>query len=411
MERHNPIRFVVYVTTREPQPYPGLTESERRSLHHFQYRSAEEIPGPFYSELWARVLLQAAERLPAVRHGVFALSSMHEHYLSNETSHGPLSQFSMQHYSKAIRQAIRLNDHEEAFDTLLLTSVIFQALDCLRGEFEQSLQHTLSGLRMIARGRQPRSTTPSIISDSVLASIDLALMAQVMMSHDRSYVKIHPDLIHGLLSQSHHLITTEDAMQSLQILLGQIMDLSGRAQSIRNDGVSGPPKLSNDLLLKLTAVYGWFCARDEVAHCLTTTTTGGNDKKSQVSILVRIYRSVVKVVLNSVDEISPRTYASELKTTGMLELIEAYIHLDHEWRTRSLLTGTLESSSPIPFFSTALGVIPILFDMATRAQKSWTRREGLRLLRLCGRREGVWDSRIAACVAEEYNAITYKVGG
>ncbi|OAG39753.1 hypothetical protein AYO21_06028 [Fonsecaea monophora] len=53
-----------------------------------------------------------------------------------------------------------------------------------------------------------------------------------------------------------------------------------------------------------------------------------------------------------------------------------------------------------PTFSLALGVVPTLFLIATRSRDLALRDKALSLLRSCNRREGLWDSHLAASVVD-----------
>jgi Fungal Zn(2)-Cys(6) binuclear cluster domain/Fungal specific transcription factor domain len=52
-----------------------------------------------------------------------------------------------------------------------------------------------------------------------------------------------------------------------------------------------------------------------------------------------------------------------------------------------------------PTFSMSLGIIPPLYMTGTRCRHPAVRRKAIRLLSLCNRREGIWDSRLSAKVA------------
>ncbi|EXJ82833.1 hypothetical protein A1O3_06648 [Capronia epimyces CBS 606.96] len=62
-----------------------------------------------------------------------------------------------------------------------------------------------------------------------------------------------------------------------------------------------------------------------------------------------------------------------------------------------------------PTFSLALGIVPTLFLTATRTTDRALRAKALHLLRTCNRREGFWDSRIAAKLAERVVEIREEV--
>jgi hypothetical protein len=62
-----------------------------------------------------------------------------------------------------------------------------------------------------------------------------------------------------------------------------------------------------------------------------------------------------------------------------------------------------------PTYSLALGVVPLLFLIATRATDPAVCGRAVGLLKVCNRREGFWDSRIAAMLAERIFAVKRQV--
>lgn len=60
---------------------------------------------------------------------------------------------------------------------------------------------------------------------------------------------------------------------------------------------------------------------------------------------------------------------------------------------------------PTPIFTLSLGFVNILYLTASRCRNTAIRYRALNLLRKCNRREGLWDSNIAAKVAESVIAI------
>ncbi|ETN37174.1 uncharacterized protein HMPREF1541_08164 [Cyphellophora europaea CBS 101466] len=408
----DPVKFVVYAAQKEPTPFPGLTRSERRSLHHFQHRSAEEIPSPFRSELWSRIILQVAERSPAVRHGIFALSSMHEYFSSPDTSQALLSDFSMHHYNKSIRNAIRITAPDESFDALLLTSVMFCALEGLKGDFEQSLQHALSGLRIIARGRQGCHPSSAAIPDDMLPSIFLALQTQVMELEDLSIFRVYPDVAQKFPPLPDHFSDVEEAMRYLQILLNQMIGFSDRFHTACQHMVYVPAEVPEPLLPEFTAIRDWFYLWDEAVSRIDTIITGSDGKQHKALLLLKIYQSVMRTVIDSLDKQIPSVDSFEPEIMGILKLAEVFLQSQSGWQSSSFgeaVTQPIRPSAPSPVFSISLGVVPVLFEIAHRARNPQLREEALRLLRSCNRREGVWDSQVAARIAERHNALQDEV--
>lgn len=62
--------------------------------------------------------------------------------------------------------------------------------------------------------------------------------------------------------------------------------------------------------------------------------------------------------------------------------------------------GKLSTRQIKPSFSADMGIVPPLFVVATKCREPWTRRQAIQLLRSSARREGMWDSELAANIGE-----------
>ncbi|KAH0495309.1 hypothetical protein TgHK011_008871 [Trichoderma gracile] len=63
-------------------------------------------------------------------------------------------------------------------------------------------------------------------------------------------------------------------------------------------------------------------------------------------------------------------------------------------------TGAFPTHNIKPSFSADLGIVPPLFVVATKCREPTVRREAIQLLRSSARREGMWDSELAANIAQ-----------
>lgn len=403
----HPVKFIFYATTKQPTLFPGLTQAERRSLHHFQHRTAEELPSPFRSDLWSNVIMQAAQHHPAVRHAIFALSAMHEHYAAVQASQVQYD-FSMHHYNKAIRQVLRTTEPSDSFDSLLLTSVMFCALEGLKGEFDQSQQHALSGIRIIAMGRQGLSGASSAIPNDVLPKIFLALQTQAMELNDHSIFRDYPNLEEKFPPLPRRFEHFEQAMCYLQIILNQLIVFQDRFQEAYQQLTYVPAIVPDHLLPGFRALRDYFHRWNEAVGQIETLATRADANQHKAYFLIRIYQSVLHIVLDSLDKNILSFDSFEPEVRSMLKLIEIFLQVPSSWTTlpSSDIGGAISTSR---VYSMSLGVVPILFDIAHRSRNLQMREEALNLLRSCNRREGIWDSKAATRLAERHNTLQEEV--
>lgn len=329
---------------------------------------------------------------------------MHEHYTSSTPSQDLLYDYSMHHYNKAIRQAVRINNPEDSFDTLLLNSVIFCALEVLKGEFEQSLQHALSGVKIIARGRQGSSTQPHAVPDDMLPNIFLSLQNQVLEIEDSSVFRVYPNLAEKFPPLPTHFADVEDAFRYYQILLNQVVTFSDHFQAECKDLVFVPAIVPEPLLPEFRTLRDYYDKWNGAAGRISTLADGSNGNQHKAYLLLKIYQSALKIVFESLEKNISEFDAFEPELMGMLKLAEVFLQTQSGWEVQEMLAKSPRSTTNKDF-SMSLGVVPILFEIAHRSRNPQLRETGLRLLRSCNRREGVWDSKIAARFAERYNAL------
>jgi hypothetical protein len=398
------VKFIIYgdALKKEPSLFPGLTQTERRSLDHFQQRTALEIPGPFRSELWSIILPRVAQHEPAVRHAIFALSTMHESYATEDADRSiMLSDWSSHHYSKALRLAVRITDPSQSFDTLLLTSLVFCALDSMKGQFDQSLQHAVSGIKIIARGRDPSSAPP--IPDDVLPQVFLALQTQAMELGDLRVFRSHSGPVQIFPPVPRQFSSTEDAFCSMQVIINKMILFFDRFEDASKHLVFIPPEVPEALLPEFEHTHNqfrqWNDAMDQVK-----TTDGDDNNQYMAYLLLKIYQSVLKIIFTTLEHNVPDIDSFQAEVRAVLKLIEVFLQSQGDFSSVDLHregnSSPDETTRQRKVFSMSLGVVPLLFEIAIRTRSFELRSESTRLLASCNRREGVWDSKAAMRLAE-----------
>ena len=222
-DREVSTRFVVYVA---PQAFPAadLSPSELRAFQHFQHKTALEATGPFQSELWSKFILQVAHRNVAVRNSVVALSSMHQLFWQLQGNHDLLYEEAIHKYNKAIRHIVCTPQIEHSFDELLLSCILFCAIESLRGDFHQALQHALAGLKMVAEHRRSMTTSKQLssIPSDLLSKAFLILQSQVMELGDPSVFRLYQDVLGLKAPIPDDISTLEEALHHLEVLMNEL---------------------------------------------------------------------------------------------------------------------------------------------------------------------------------------------
>lgn len=120
-------------------------------------KNTTQLSGLFSSAFWDTLVFQASAQEPAVRHAVIALSSAQK----AELLHRDLSsrcetdeeKFTLIQYNKAIGYLrAQKNQHQDADSTriVLITCMIFVALEYLRGRYKMGFTHLQYGFSLLS---------------------------------------------------------------------------------------------------------------------------------------------------------------------------------------------------------------------------------------------------------------------
>jgi hypothetical protein len=159
---------------------------ENRSFHYFQHCTLPNWTEFFDSELWSQKIMQLSHVEPAIKHGVLALSTLHELFQETTVMMGTKSNdFAFVQYMQAVRHSNDLlTAHQEGrvnVEKVLIACIIFVCYENLAGNYRAANMHLQNGLRIVNQQRllqlpgQPPACHPSI--SSILYRFDLQSMA------------------------------------------------------------------------------------------------------------------------------------------------------------------------------------------------------------------------------------------
>jgi len=348
-----------------------------------------------------------------VKHALLALSIMHEKFCLPEKGHPSSHQHAMHHYNTAIRQIVRVTDSESSWVGVLLTCIMFCAIESLRGNFSKCLQHARSGMKIAEQVRQEAH------SGQKTRSVDLemldrtftALQNQIMRLGDSSTSEVFQNLHQKFGPVPQQLESVEEAQTWLEILLNEVMAFLNDHEPIYeaqrlSSGTVNMSTIPKFCMLR-QRVESWSIAVNNIESRADIN----SGTRYQAFLILKIYQSILKVLLEALlrEEDVFDTFNSEL--AGALKLAEVFLQLQgssgrlgpHDTGVLGArLCGTaLALSKPptVPTFSMSMGVIPVLVLVSIKSNKPEIRDEALRLLRCSNRREGIWDSKWASDLA------------
>jgi hypothetical protein len=189
----------------------------------------------FDSELWSRTILQLSHTEPAIKHGILALSTMHERY----ESIAPIfttdtRDFAFVQYMQAVKHSKELlNAHQMgtvSLEMVLIACIIFTCYENLAGNYYNASMHLRNGLRILKQHRSIAGTH-SDVAQSAIANVLYRFDLQAMtFSDNASRYDYKPSLAPTCPPIQVIYKTNNDARDDLVNLLRCMMWLAGMAE-------------------------------------------------------------------------------------------------------------------------------------------------------------------------------------
>lgn len=401
------LKFVVYTIPKEPGPFLDIPVNDQRLLWHFQHRTIAQLESTFRSELWSTIIPRLIQQDPVVRQAVVALSAFHEHYLVRDPASTDLPDQAVRLYQKAQQQVIQLKTPENFFDSILCACLIFGACASLRGEFEEATRHAVAGMKIISARRRPTSPSTSIFTsaDHTLFSVFLDLQDQVLQANDEDFQMNCPELETQMGDMPDQFEDVETALTHLQILVNQFLDLHQDAETHHETDPWVPSQISPVLQPKFEEISSKYNMWTKALSHLEGAVQTGDQRQRAGLLLLKIFQLSFDIDLHVFVD-GESTY-DNFKDTNLLilSLIEAFLQMQSDATDQQTSSHDQARTSPSShnnsYFTSSPEIVPVLFEIATRSSDGALRQKACHLLRSRRRREGIWDSHVAASLAEQ----------
>ncbi|KAH7349211.1 hypothetical protein BKA66DRAFT_431585 [Pyrenochaeta sp. MPI-SDFR-AT-0127] len=388
--------------TREPLPINSglLTSDEQKYAEWFVCNTAGRMSGAFASTFWHRLVLQANFHEPAVLHATVALAAAEKRsflildpFPKAEPKLDDEERFILRQYNKAIKHARPLFSRRDkaSVRVLLMDCMIFTCLEFIRGRHKAGYTHLSNGLRLLDQ----IATTEGSYEDSWLHEVFFTLNTHsALFQHSipcRYVQHLPPPLtspppiryesipqarqhLDRLLSATHHLtaqhLRHEDNRPLTDLLLCQrriceelhAWKASYNILKARVFGAVAQVARRDNKALRFLSVH------HTLANILSETCLRGEDE-SVFDRHTHLFGTLVRQVFGLI----------EFKVSDT----PAYIGCDRY------------------HFSADMGFIPPLFFTALKCRALRVRMRAVKLLRILGHQEGIWDATLVAAVAEE----------
>ncbi|KAK1534525.1 uncharacterized protein CCOS01_03277 [Colletotrichum costaricense] len=133
--------------------FPSITRQESRALHFFCEIVGPNLPGATDPYFWTHLVIQFSRYEPAVRHSIFAISSLYEGVTGAQGSPFDVGSeqiqdnaLALRHYNAAINQLTVMENQ----GLVLLVCLLFICIEFLQSNRETALRHCAHGTAILA---------------------------------------------------------------------------------------------------------------------------------------------------------------------------------------------------------------------------------------------------------------------
>lgn len=387
---------------------PLQSAVERDCFEWFLCRTATKLPGPFQSPFFQTLLLQSSLHEPAVMHAVLALGSLHMREEKGILVHledgvpDMQEQFVLSHYSKAIGHLVtrHAGKDKSSVRVALISCLVFTFIELLRGHYETAQVHLRNGLKLVGdtfgSPSAPGDNTVMLrstgdwVSDSISKAfsrmnVQVELFGPSTPTHSSALLTIEQ------LPTIRAFKSVEQARERLDYLLNEAIHLTGESpQQLLMEPSGYVASLGRQQRVR-SGLTSWLKACENSTEALQTT---ARFPDAFAFRLLHVYHTMTGIITETALDTSTEALFDN-HTAEFASIIEQVTTM------RSLIgavTTHKETASP---FTADMGWIPPLYYTALKCRVSWIRVRAIKLLHSVPHREGIWDARMAARIAQK----------
>ncbi|KND93743.1 Sterol regulatory element-binding protein ECM22 [Tolypocladium ophioglossoides CBS 100239] len=442
------------------QPSNGLAFQNSEGLYFdlFRVRTESELSGYFNSTFWAQRVLQECHSENAIRHAVVALGALYKTLkessqpvpapaacrINHMDSAMPHWQAAVKQYSEACNTMLSLSgESPRANRTRLIVSILLACFDSFIGDHKQAIIQVQAGLGLLERlsthhahGRFP-SQDGHVEEDLVVMFTRLAIQAK---SYDMAFHFPQPYVIRLTskgqpadgtprsetsspgsspeVSLPYRFGSLLEARLASDKLCEKLLRFIERLQLAMDNPSNVLPASWKQYGLSLKGQLDtWTEAFELIFRCRLDPGIS-HLERSGISALkmFQINTNILFMMMFCDTEVQFDAFLPHFK--GIVDLGWEVVSADerraaaeqcphpamcqhqHSAPKGTCTAGTVPTPHMRPSFSADLGIVPPLFVVATKCREPRVRRQAIQLLRSSARREGMWDSELAANIGQ-----------
>ncbi|KAK3700987.1 hypothetical protein LTR37_015693 [Vermiconidia calcicola] len=389
-----------------PDSTVDIGPAEPRALGFFHQKTAPSLSSYFDADFWTRLVFQMSYAEPSIRHAMIALGTLHEqreHGLKtvplmsadvspmSENGAGNLAtgdHFAIAQYNKAITFLSKRMSSDSAIEIALLACILFVCIEFLRGDPEPAVKHFKSGMT-IALASLSKSNTPGAasslerIKEHMLPFFNRIELLSTLFGNDASW-NYPVELPEAVPDEFRNMREARDSIVHIANLTIRFI----RYMKFRkyNHLVFADDLAQQQALLRQMEV--WSLTLDKMLLADTIT-----DRDLDAAKTLRIHRLVAAMWLRKCtipEECGCDQSMTEFETTvSLAEAIQSVAGTRDQRRAMNSSTFLFD-----------MEIVSPLYYVAGKCRHPVIRRRALAVLKKTQRREGLWDSNVAAAVAE-----------
>ena len=401
-------------------------QNEHRYFNVFSGKTAYHLGGFYDGVLWKRIVLQAAELDPSIRHCVMAIGALDmttskmaetKTFLGQRQTcirKGALNVaegkpgitaeehnlFALKSYSRAVkemREAALKEKHD--LRTKLLASILIICFETYHGYYDSAARQVRTSVKLLEEAEKKKKSygmTQEPIEDELVRVFD-RLDVQLMSHTDQFLLDEHKELKNYgeevIENMPAEFATISDARRYFNMIVRRVAHfgcmfwkLDQDSQSSQKPSLShfdlGARRASEDML----AEYGKYMKESErwMAAFLplfqrTKVLASSAAKESLAPLTLRMHFLAMHVTLMHLLDTEEVVYDNNIDDFVEMVALGKSLLQDSDW----IFTFDLQSVLPLDI-------------VAKKCRDPLLRREAIRLLVSRPRREGIWDSLLAA---------------
>ncbi|WPG99354.1 Hypothetical protein R9X50_00216800 [Acrodontium crateriforme] len=394
-----------------------VSPNELQALEFFHNCTAPGLSLFFDSDFWTKLVLQMSFAEPAIKHAMVAAGWLHKRReFGGSNSHPPPTfkltadgwpvqvatptdkdwevpdhndPFAISHYNKALSLlSTHLKRQDASVEVTLLACILFVGIEFLRGDSDPALKHFQAGMN-IALASLAKAETKSMMTTSVqrmrehmLPFFNRLELLSTLFGNDAPWT--YPvELVESVPSV---FMSLNEARNSLVHLMNLSLRFIRYVKYRKYDRRVLPDDLSRrDALLEKLAAW-----KSTFSLLMLSGTLSSRDLNASKILLV--HHIVSRIWLDV--SIFPEECAHDVHMPDF----ENMIKLAEDVRANSEVPEQLKNRPSSFLFD--MEVVSPLYFVAMKCRQPQLRRRTIALLRNMARREGLWDSKMAAAVAE-----------